>query len=62
MSENKISFTKVNLDNLPIPDAGKRTTYYDNKVNGLQVRVTSSGVKTFCVFRRIKRGNPERVT
>lgn len=62
MSENKISFTKLNLDNLPIPAAGQRTTYYDNKVNGLQIRVTSSGVKTFCVFRRIKRGKPERVT
>ncbi|MSR16516.1 MAG: DUF4102 domain-containing protein, partial [Methylococcaceae bacterium] len=62
MSEKKISFTKANLDNLPIPTTGKRTTYHDNKVNGLQVRVTSTGVKTFCVFRRIKRGNPERVT
>jgi integrase len=62
MSENKISFTKANIESLPLPPSGKRSTYYDNKVNGLQVRVTSSGVKTFCVFRRLKHGNPERVT
>ena len=28
----------------------------------MQIRVTPSGVKTFCVFRRIKRGQPERIT
>lgn len=61
---NKFNFTKAAIDALPLPDAGRRTTYHDTnpKGAGLQLRVTSSGVKTYCVFRRIKNGNPERVT
>ncbi len=62
MAENKINFTKAALDALPLPNAGQRAAYHDAKTNGLQIRVTSTGVKTFCVFRRIKNGNPERVT
>lgn len=62
MSENKINFTKAILDNLPLPANGQRKAYHDKKTNGLQIRITSAGVKTFCVFKRIKNGNPERVT
>jgi integrase len=62
MAENKINFTKASLDALPLPASGHRVAYHDAKTNGLQIRVTSTGVKTFCVFRRIKNGNPERVT
>jgi integrase len=62
MAENKINFTKAALDALHFPAAGQRVAYHDAKTNGLQIRVTSTGVKTFCVFRRIKNGNPERVT
>ena len=62
MSENKINFTKEILDSMPLPANGQRKVYHDKKTNGLQIRVTSTGVKTFCVFRRIKNGNPERVT
>lgn len=62
MAENKINFTKAVLDGLPSPAAGQRATYLDAKTNGLQIRVTSYGVKTFCIFRRVKNGNPERVT
>jgi len=62
MAENKINFTKAALDALSLPAAGQRVAYHDAKTNGLQIRVTSTGVKTFCVFRRIKAGNPERVT
>lgn len=58
----KINFTKAILDTLPIPDAGKRDTYHDAKASGLQLRVSHTGVKTFSVFKRIKRGEPERVT
>lgn len=60
--DNKISFTKAAIDALIIPAAGQRTTYHDTKTAGLQLRVTSSGVKTFSVYRRIKGGQPERVT
>jgi integrase len=59
---DKFSFTKAALDALPIPEDGRRASYADAKTTGLQIRVTSSGVKTFCVFRRLKRGQPERVT
>jgi len=63
MSKNTINFTKENIDSLPLPEAGKRTTYKDSKEHGLQLRVTSNGVKTFCVFRWVKLDNkPERVT
>jgi integrase len=41
---------------------GKRATYHDTKAHGLQLRVTSTGVKTFSMYRRTKGGAPERVT
>ncbi len=62
MAENKINFTKPILDSLPLPATGQRTTYHDIKTNGLQLRVTHNGVKTFSLFRRVKNGSPERVT
>lgn len=60
----KFNFTKSAIDNLPLPADGKRATYHDTnqKGIGLQMRVSSTGVKTFCVFKRVKGGNPERVT
>jgi integrase len=57
-----INFTKTALKSLPRPRAGKRDTYHDTKIPGLQVRVTPAGVKTFSVFRRTKGGGPERIT
>ena len=62
MSDNKINFTKAVLDGLPLPSSGQRQAYHDKKTNGLQIRVTSTGVKTFCIYRRVKNSNPERVT
>jgi len=62
MADNKINFTKAVLDALPLPEAGNRATYHDAKTNGLQLRVTSNGAKTFSLFRRVKNGSPERVT
>lgn len=58
----KFNFTKADIDSLPIPERGKRDTYQDTKISGLQIRVSYTGVKTFSVFKRIKRGEPERVT
>jgi len=57
---NKINFTKANIDALPAPESGERNIYHDSKTPGLQLRVTS--VKTFFVNKRIKGGNPERIT
>lgn len=59
---DKINFTKAAMDALPIPESGKRDTYHDTKTTGLQLRVTSSGIKTFSLYRRIKGGTPERIT
>lgn len=59
---NKFNFKKSEIDALPIPETGKRDTYHDTKTKGLQLRVTHTGIKTFSVFKRAKRGNPERIT
>lgn len=61
-SESRISFSKERLAGLPIPEAGKRATYHDTKIQGLQLRVSPTGIKTFSVYRRMKGGQPERVT
>src|SRR5437773_1713311 len=55
-------FNKTSLEKLPLPARATRATYYDTEVVGLQLRVTDRGVKSFCVFRRSKRGRPERIT
>ena len=63
MPKNTINFTKATIDALPLPEESKRVTYHDAKTDGLQLRVTSSGVKTFSVFRWVKSaGKPERIT
>lgn len=60
--DREFSFTKAALDALPLPEAGKRDVYHDKKTTGLQVRVSNAGTKTFCIYRRVKGGQPERVT
>ncbi len=62
MADNQINFTKAVIDGLAMPEAGQRTTYHDIKTNGLQLRVTHTGVKTFSLYRRVKAGSVERVT
>lgn len=63
MARNRFNFTKVGIEALPVPEAGRRATYHDTKTNGLQIRVTPSGVKTFSVFRWVKGdAKPERIT
>jgi integrase len=60
--ENKINFTKAAIETLPTPGTGKRDTYHDSKTLGLQLRITSTGIITFSVYRRTMRGSPERIT
>jgi integrase len=60
-------FTKSAIEKLPKSPSGpqgepQRVTYRDDEDSGLQLRVSSTGVKTFSVYRRVKGGNPERVT
>jgi integrase len=59
--ENRINFTKRKLEALPSVPQGRRQSYYDIKVAGLELRVTPAGTKTFTLYRRIE-GRPERVT
>jgi integrase len=47
-----IRFTKSALLELPVPEAGKRAEYADSVVNGLRLRITSGGNKSFCVSRK----------
>lgn len=57
-----LNFTKAALDAIVLPQTGKRAEYCDSKQSCLRLRVTSTGVKTFCVLKRIKGGGMERVT
>ena len=59
----KLNFTKKAIDHLELPLHGKRATYTDTKIPGLELRVTSNGTKTFSCQRWVKSaGRPERVT
>lgn len=57
----EINFTKKTIDALPLPENGKRVTYHDKRTQGLSLRVSSNGTKSFNVRRKIK-GRAERVT
>lgn len=63
--ENRFIFTQARLVALPLPETG-RVVYYDEGgkecVNGLQLRVSSTGSKVFSVFMRPAGGQPERAT
>ncbi|MFZ2627787.1 MAG: Arm DNA-binding domain-containing protein [Rugosibacter sp.] len=62
MARNELNFTKENIVALPLPEAGKRDEYYDTKVQGLQIRITAAGVKTFYVYRWVRaEGKAERI-
>lgn len=49
------------IDALTPPTSG-RTEIRDKDPRGLVLRVTSSGAKSWCVFRRVKNGAPVRIT
>lgn len=57
-----IKLTKAALDALPLPGEGARSVYSFDGYPSLQLRVTSTGAKTFSVLRRVQNGEPERVT
>ena len=61
-TDTRLRFNKKALENVPLPQSGSRFTFHDLEVPGLQLRVTDRGIKSFCVFRRSKRGAPERIT
>lgn len=47
-------FTKSKLAELPAAPKGKQVDYHDSHVKGLRLRVGASGIKTFCVVRKVK--------
>ena len=62
----RINPIQTNLTNTAVralvaPTEG-REEVRDTDVRGLMVRVTSNGAKSWCVFRRVKGGQPVRVT
>jgi integrase len=58
---DRFTFTKEKLDALKPPQIGRRAVH-DTKTLGLSLRITPTGVKTFSLFRRVKGGEPFRVT
>ncbi|UTA47442.1 integrase family protein [Simiduia sp. 21SJ11W-1] len=60
MTDKKIRFTKQVLENLTSPEKG-RVDYYDTGVTGLQIRISSSGRKTFALRKKVN-GRAVRVT
>ena len=59
-ANNKINFTHRTLGNLPFPASGKRATYFDTKVDNLNIIITHNGTKTFYVRKNIN-GQSKRV-
>lgn len=55
-----VNFTKAVIEAAKAPHG--RMVLRDTKISGLQCRISATGVKTFCVFKRIKGGQPERIT
>ena len=58
--ERQGNFTKTYIERLPAPDQG-RVTYKDTKLPGLQLRVSDTGSKVFCLRSNL-RGKTVRVT
>lgn len=61
MAEKTFRFSKSRLEGLPPAPKGGRVEYRDSEVQGLILRVTAGGVKTFSVSRK-KHGEHFRVT
>ena len=55
------NFTNAKIRSLPLPVEG-RVPYSDDGMNGLQLRVSSTGNKSFSVFRRVTGSEPLRAT
>jgi integrase len=60
MTSYRINFIKSVLLNISLPAKGKRDYYYDLKEAGLILDVTSTGSKSFYLYRRIN-SKPERI-
>lgn len=61
LNPNTSNLTLTAIRGLQIPKAG-REEIRDTVVDGLSVRITSTGAKSWSVFRRVKGGEPVRIT
>ncbi|EKF5618487.1 integrase family protein [Salmonella enterica subsp. enterica] len=61
MAEKIFKFTKSRIEGLPAAPKGGRVEYRDTEIQGLILRVTAGGIKTFSVSRK-KKGEHFRVT
>ena len=50
---NRFRFTKTSLEKLPLPAGNSRTTYYDQDIGKLALRVTAAGAKSFYIVKRV---------
>lgn len=58
MEKNELKFTKTAIDK--IQPTNKREFYYDTEVKGLYVQVTTSGAKSYYLYKKIN-GYPARI-
>ncbi len=58
--DRQFNFTKQSIESLP--QLKSRIEFRDEKIPELHLRVTPTGVKTFCVFKRVAGGSPVRIT
>jgi integrase len=58
-AENRLPFSKRAIENLPTPDAD-RVYYYDTKTPGLALCITTNDVRTFYVYKRVRK-KPTRI-
>lgn len=59
---NRLHFTKRAIEALPVPVAGERIEYQDEKTPGLYLRISGNGTMTFQVRRRLPGAGTERIT
>ena len=57
MGQNSFNFTQSQLSKLGTAEPGKRDYYYDSKMDGLQLRVSDTGVMSFWAYKWRDRKN-----
>lgn len=53
---NRLLFSKTAIAALPIPPQGRRSSFYDETVQKLTIRITAAGSRTFYVVKRTGSG------
>ena len=61
MAKNEINFTKAALEQAHAPADDKRFYLHDERESGLVLQITSTGRKTFQLYKK-HMGKPIRVT